>query len=79
MIKKQGQFDSSSLVDNSINDQVLKVSKVINKAIFEVEIKMDGYTEYTESGLITYVKDPKVIEYKSIEEYFKQVTKYSML
>lgn len=62
------QIDSSasSSKQSSVNNQELTVSKVINKQKFEVEIDMDLYSDYKESGIVKYQKTPKIVENKSL-------------
>lgn len=47
------------------------IKNVINKEKFQIEIDLDKYTAYESSGVAKYVKTPKIVEFKSLEEYLK--------
>lgn len=74
----ESQIDSSSKKEDqkdSINGQELVVVNVINKQKFEIELDMDLYTKYEGSGIAKYQKTPKILEFKSLEEYMNSYKK----
>jgi hypothetical protein len=51
------------------------VLNVLNKQKFEIELDMSLYTKYEGSGIAKYQKTPKIIEFKSLEEYMNSYKK----
>jgi len=47
------------------------ITNVINREKFEIKLDLSGYSAYASQGLIKFVKCPKIINYKPLEEYYE--------
>lgn len=50
--------------------------KVINKQKFQIELDVDQFSAYEGSGVAKYQKTPKIVEFKSLEEYMQVYEKF---
>ena len=66
---QSSQIDSSG--NASINGQTVKVTKVVNRQIFEVALTCSKYSEYKSQGLVKFVKTPKILNFKPLADYYK--------